>query len=224
MRLTDVSAIVFDLDGTLIDSRHDIARAANHALARYGLPTLPVDVIASYVGDGAPKLMERASGLERDSERFVGVLSEFREHYTAHAVIDTRPYPGVRETLDVLCAAPGRRLSLAVCTNKPRLATVAVLDQLDLSRYFTVVVAGDDLPTQKPEPEMLLSVCQRLRVPTTRCAMVGDGPQDIECGRRAGAVTIGVSYGIKSASEMRSAAPDFEVDHFAKLLPLLGWS
>ncbi len=215
--------IALDLDGTLIDSRHDIANAANAALDEHGLPTLPLELIASFVGDGAANLVDRACGPTAPSQVRRAVLQTFAAIYTRDAVVHTTCYPGVVEGLShfnsMAESSGGPRLAL--CTNKPRAMTDRVLDLLDLRRHFSVTVAADDLPDRKPHPAQLLWVGQQLDVAPETILMVGDGPQDIECGKRAGAMTVGVTYGIKDPREMRAACPDHVIDHFSELLELV---
>ena len=144
-----VRGIVFDLDGTLVDSRRDIAEAANHALAKHGLAPLPHAELESFVGDGAPLLMARAARLAVEDERVRALVADFLDYYSEHPVDHTGLMPGAEQALTQLSSLP-----LAVCTNKPRRTTLAVLRGLALSERFAGVVAGDDLPQKKPDPAM----------------------------------------------------------------------
>lgn len=202
---SSLRAVVFDLDGTLIDSRHDIAEAVNHTLVSSGRTALPLETVASFVGDGAITLIQRATGLETDDPELTRLHDRFRAYYTAHATEYTEVYPGVRETLVRLSRTS---LHVALCTNKPRQTTERVLDELELERFFDVVVCADDLPFKKPHPGPLLHIAERLAVHPSECVMVGDGPQDVLCGKAAGALTLGVTYGIKPATEVAAAGPD----------------
>lgn len=202
---SSLRAVVFDLDGTLIDSRHDIAAAVNHTLVSSGRAPLPLDVVASFVGDGAIAMIQRATQLEQTDPEFALLHDRFRAYYTAHATDYTEVYPGVRETLVRLSRT---NLRVALCTNKPRQTTERVLDELELERFFEVVVCADDLAFKKPHPAPLLYIAERLAVQPHECVMVGDGPQDVLCGRAAGALTLGVTYGIKPAHEVSAAGPD----------------
>ncbi len=215
-----LSALFFDLDGTLIDSREDIASAANYALEAHGLPTRTTTELASFVGDGACRLIERASQWTPDAPGFAPLLATFHERYLARAVVSTRPYPGVRKTLiDLRHRWP--ELQLAVCTNKPRQITDRVLGQLELDSYFAGVVGGDDLPTRKPDPAPVLWLCDALNVPPQACLLIGDGAQDVLAGQRAGTRTAGVRYGIKSEDLFETCAPDYDLDRFEQLSELL---
>ncbi len=213
-KMNQLQVLVFDLDGTLIDSHEDIAQAVNHALRGSGRQPLDAHVITSFVGDGYKKLLERATGLAPDAPELAELGATFLDYYATHATVFTTLYPGVRETLDLLV----QHYTLALCTNKPRVTTDAVLHELGLTRYFAVVVAGDDLTARKPDPAPLLHIAKVLKVQPAHMAMVGDGPQDIECGRAAGAWCVGVVFGMKAPDAMLAARPDYVVSRFADLV------
>jgi 2-phosphoglycolate phosphatase len=199
-----IGGIVFDLDGTLVDSCEDIAAAANHSLERAGLPTRSVDEIRSFIGDGARLLLARASGLLDTDRRFEALLESFSVYYTAHAIDRTSLLPGVREVLEALTDLP-----LAVCTNKPRVMTLAMLEGLGISGYFAAIVAAGDVDHNKPHPAPLQRVSSLLEVPCERLVLVGDGPQDIACARAAGARSIGITEAlIVPLERLRAAGPD----------------
>jgi phosphoglycolate phosphatase len=210
-------AVVFDLDGTLIDSELDIAAAANHALERAGLPSLPVERIKSFVGDGARALIARASGFDEHDTRVASLLADFLEYYIAHAATFSRPLPGAVAALDEL----GRTLPLALATNKARPATDAALALLDLARYFRVIVAGGDPPRPKPSPEPLTFIAERLGVAPHELVMVGDGPQDVLAGRAAGARTVAVRGGMASDERLLAASPDAVLASLTELPALI---
>jgi len=206
-------AVVFDLDGTLIDSSRDIAAAVNHALTRGALPTLPLARVKSFVGDGARVLMQRASGFDDHDARLTPLLADFLDYYAAHATTFTRPLPGALEALSEL----GSRFPLALATNKPRETTELVLAALGLARYFRVVVAGGDPPRQKPSAEPLCFIAERLALEPSELVMVGDGPQDVLAGRAAGARTVAVRGGMAEEERLLAAAPDVVIDSLSEL-------
>jgi 2-phosphoglycolate phosphatase len=210
--VTRIEAVVFDLDGTLVDSRDDIVAAASHALGVHGWPGLPTAEIVGHVGDGARKLVARCARLPEDASEVDTLLATFLDYYTTHPTVYTTVLPGVEWTLEELEGAP-----LAVCTNKPRATTELVLHNLDLARHFTLVVAGGDLPRPKPDPMQLRFIADRLRVPTDRLVMVGDGPQDVECGRAVGALTVGVEGGLAPRERLLQARPDVLLGSIAEL-------
>jgi phosphoglycolate phosphatase len=213
---TPVRGVIFDLDGTLIDSREDIARAVNHALTLHGFVELPLETISGYVGDGAVKLIERATGYSADDPAILALYAAFIDYYAAHPVVTTRVFPGVWPALDALSG-----LSLSVCTNKPRLTTDLILRALELTPRFRAVVAGDDLPKKKPDPLPILHLAERLGLELSEIVVVGDGEQDIAAGRAAGVRTIGVRHGIQPLEKMLAAGPDQVIGSLLELPALL---
>jgi len=209
--------IVFDLDGTLVDSRLDIAAATNHALVASGRSPLSVRTISGFVGDGARSLLARASGLSEDATELDGLLAIFSSYYTEHATVHTRPLPHALALLDVL----GRELPLALCTNKPRASTLRVLSGLGIEGAFAMVSAGGDQPERKPHAAPLLRLTQRLGVAPTHTLLVGDGPQDVATARSAGATSVAVLGGFTSEATLRAERPDHLIGSLAELPPLL---
>jgi 2-phosphoglycolate phosphatase len=195
-------AIAFDLDGTLIDSRRDIARAANYVREAAGLTQLPEEVVASFVGDGAKHLVAGVLGLAMNDPSLEQHLAVFIDYYTAHPTAHTTLMPGAVEALTALAHYP-----LALCTNKARRTTDAVLRELDLARHFRVVVAGDDVAHRKPHPLPLEHIARSLGIPASGLVMVGDGPQDVECGHAVGAHTVGLEGGILPIERLLAARP-----------------
>lgn len=198
-----VRAVVFDLDGTLIDSRGDIARAANHALVEHGFVALPEEQIAHYVGDGARRLLVRAANIEPTDSLVELLYASFIGYYTQHPTELTTFCPGAEAALAALADMP-----LALCTNKPRITTERVLDGLGIARLFRVVSAGGDLPVHKPDPGPVLQVAAQLGLLPSELVMVGDGAQDVGAGRAAGAHTIGVLGGIQAEERLLAAEPE----------------
>ena len=207
--------IVFDLDGTLIDSRADIANAANHALAAHGFATLSVSEISSFVGDGARVLLERAARLAPGAAELDPLLSTFLAYYAAHPTDHTLLIPGAHEALAHLSHLTD--VPLALCTNKPRSITDAVLANLRLPAHFSAIVAGGDLPKNKPDPLPLLHLAQELSLRPSELVMVGDGPQDILCAKAAGARSVGVEGGMQGAERLLATNPDVMLRSLADL-------
>ncbi|HVZ33673.1 MAG TPA: HAD-IA family hydrolase [Polyangiaceae bacterium] len=205
--MTPIGAVVFDLDGTLIDSAADIAQATNHCLAAAGLPEHPPEVIQGYIGDGSRMLLQRATGLGSNDRALDVLLQRFFDYYTEHALDQTRLLPHAREVLDALSGLP-----LGLCTNKPRVTTEAVLEGLGIAGDFAAVVAAGDVAQTKPHPAPLRRCAELLGVSIERVVMVGDGPQDIECAQAAGARSIGISEAIIMPLErLRAAHPEILV-------------
>lgn len=205
--MTAIAAVAFDLDGTLIDSVADIAAATNHCLAAEGLPQHELAQIRAFVGDGSRALLARASGLRAEDPRVDALLDRFLGYYTEHALVHTRLLPGAREVLGAL-----GRFPLALCTNKPRATTLAVLEGLGIARFFSAVVAGGDTAQTKPHAAPLRRCAELLGVNVERLVLVGDGPQDVGCARAAGARSIGISEAvIVPVAELQAAGPELIV-------------
>lgn len=208
--------IIFDLDGTLIDSRVDVANAANAARAAVGLASLPLETVQGYAGDGVTKLVERILPEERRGA-FDAALAAFLEFYAAHSLDHTTLYPGVLETVEALA----RDMKLAVVTNKRRYLTMPILEGLGVARFFSQVVGGDGPLARKPSPEPLISVCEAEGIPPGESLMVGDSPTDVAAARAAGIFVCGATYGYKPAEVVRAAGPDYVIDTFSEMLELV---
>jgi len=200
------TVVVFDLDGTLIDSRGDIVAAVNHALIQLGRAPLPGQLVIRYVGDGARALCARAAQLPEHSEEVDRLVELFLAYYIEHPVDFTRWAPGAQEALDALAQLP--EMSLALCTNKARAATDVVLAALGIRTRFRAVVAGGDIREKKPAPGPLLHVAKLLGASPESMVMVGDGPQDIECAHRAKVRSVGVESIFGFRDRLLDARPD----------------
>ena len=206
-----VDLLIFDLDGTLIDSRRDIAEAVNHALATLGLPPLPHERIASYVGDGTAELIRRSLG-PRHTALLEPALAAFMDHYSRHLVDHTTLYPHAKETLDRYAHKP-----MALISNKPERLVRAILEALRIAPYFTWVLGGDSLPRKKPDPAPVVRVLEASGVRCNRALMIGDSPTDIQAGRAAGTRTCGVTYGYKPPETVAAAGPDLLIASLEEL-------
>lgn len=213
--LQEISLLVFDLDGTLIDSEQDLALSVNLTLAKVGKPELPQETIASYVGQGVTLLVQRALGraaADAEVERSVRIfLEEYRKHMLDH----TAPYSGVREALEAL----GNR-KLAVLTNKPVNFSRQILAGLKLDSYFLKVYGGNSFANKKPDPAGLRTLMSELGAGASNTLMTGDSATDVETGRNAGAWTCGVTYGF-GAPTLEAAQPDLVVGNLHELAALL---
>ncbi len=199
-----IRAVLFDLDGTLVDSAGDLRNALNIVLAERGLRSLSLDEVKGMIGDGATKLVERGlAATGGDPATLMETHRAFLALYEANASSLTRPYTGAVETLTALQA---KGLPLAVVTNKPAAATAMVLEALDLARFFKVVVGGDTLPQRKPHPAPILHALEGLGIPAEAALMVGDNHHDITAARAAGTAAVAVTYGY-SHCPTRSSAP-----------------
>lgn len=221
------AAFIFDLDGTLIDSGQDIALSANFTRVHFGLPELPVATVIGYVGDGVQRLLERAlghgpatgqaghRGVPVDAAMLDEGLKVFADHYGRHLLDHTRPYPGVLETL-----LRFHRYPLHLATNKPRLFTDRLLAGLHLEGAFRTIVAGDEAPRRKPDPDHLARCLVGLDLPPQEVAVVGDSPNDILAARALGAVAVGCTYGLVAPHIVKAARPDHLLADFRSLAEL----
>jgi phosphoglycolate phosphatase len=208
-----VRLVVFDLDGTLVDSVRDLATAVNAALQRAapGAPFLPLDDVRVFVGEGARVLIERS--LERTAVRKSSdeVLPLFLECYRACLLDTTRLYPGVAEALDRL---QGR--TLAVLTNKPGDLSRRILEGLGVADRFARIWGPGEAPTRKPDPAGLLQLARELQADLEETVMVGDSPVDVRTGRAAGVFTVGVTYGLDPEA-LQADPPDLLVGDLGEL-------
>lgn len=197
--LKPVDAIVFDLDGTLVDSRPDLAAAVNAVRGELGLPALPVERVVAFVGHGAWMLVRRSLPEEVAGRDFEAAHRRFLELYYDRCLEETRPYPGVEAMLEALAA----RYPLAVVTNKPERHTRKVLEGLGLAPRLRFALGGDSLPERKPDPGPLREAGRRLGVDDpARLLYVGDSAIDGETARRAGAPAVLVAWGFGTAEEL----------------------
>lgn len=192
------AAIAFDLDGTLVDSRHDLASAVNVVRGELGLEPLPLERVVAFVGHGARVLVRRSLPATVAGDDFEAAFGRFLELYYERCLDETRPYPGVEAMLEALA----ERFPLAVVTNKPERHTRKVLEGLGLARRLRFALGGDSLAARKPEPEPLLEAARRLGVEPARLLYVGDSAIDGETAARAGAPAALVAWGFGSAEEL----------------------
>ena len=205
--------MVFDLDGTLIQSAEDLANSVNHALSRVGLAERTLAEVEGFVGDGVRKLIARSLGSEAH-ELFPETLEIFMEHYWEHCTDNTVLYPGVAETLAGLEGI----FRLAVLTNKSERFTIKILRHLGVMDYFGPLVAGDTLTEKKPDPAGILFLAQQWNLSAAELLMVGDHATDIQTGINAGAPTVFIEGGI---GERRGLTPDAVIKSIDELPALL---
>ncbi|WP_068637422.1 HAD-IA family hydrolase [Thauera butanivorans] len=215
-----IRALIFDLDGTLVDTIGGIAKAINCALVRHSLAPLTISEIADRVGEGGTALVEYAlkkARREVDSERAAQLQESYFQAYLSAPIHETRVFPGVIPMLEY---AKARDLDLAICTNKAGVLAKAVLDGLDLTRYFRFLVYGDSLPHRKPHPGPIEWIVGRLGLPPDACVMIGDTENDVCAARNSGVRSVFVSFGY-SRLESLSSQPDWVINDFDRLEPIL---
>ena len=206
--------LVFDLDGTLIDSELDLALAVNATRSNFGLGPLEHRVIASYVGEGAPLLIKRSLGPGAPDQQIEEGLQFFYAHYREHMLDNTYLYPGVRQGLDQLheSGAP-----MAVLTNKPVRFSQGIIEGLRLAGHFQRVYGGNSFETKKPHPEGLRFLMQELAAPKEGTLMVGDSAVDVQTARNAEVRCCGVTYGLRPDT-LEEHPPDVLVDTFEEVV------
>jgi phosphoglycolate phosphatase len=207
-------AFAFDLDGTLIDSRLDIAAACNHVLVHAGREPLDPAVIVGFVGDGVRQLLARAFRLPSDDPALDALVEQLVRYYAAHPVVQTTWMPGALATLDALSDAP-----VTLLTNKARDVTIAVLDALGARDRFAFVYAGGDGPL-KPRAEPVTATARALGMPAESLWVVGDGAQDVQSARAAGATAIAVLGGFTPEARLREAGADALIASLPELVAL----
>jgi len=220
LRAFDPRAIklaIFDLDGTLIDSRLDLVHSVNAALRHIGRPELPDEVIASYVGDGAPILIQRALGGEAVDQALVRKgLEFFLSYYREHKLDHTTVYPGIADALAAIQdssngASQAVARKMAVLTNKPLIPSRAIVGALGLGPFFTHIYGGNSFATKKPDPEGARKLLEETGVLPDQAVIIGDSHVDIRTGRNAGLWTVGVTYGF-APHTLGECPPDVLVD------------
>lgn len=217
-----VRAVVFDLDGTLIDSAPDLRTALNRLLTEENRRLLALDEVKMMIGDGAHKLVERgfaATGRAAGTGDLEVLTGRFLAFYEGHAAEQTRVYPGAAAALEAL---RGAGYGLGLCTNKPHAATLEILEALGLEGYFQVVLGGDSLPgVRKPDPRHLLAAVERLGAGPRQAVMVGDNRNDVAAARGAGMAVIVVSFGYPRMPVEKLGA-DLVIDRFTDLAGAIG--
>ena len=208
-----VDLMIFDLDGTLIESKWDIAQSVNFTLAELGLPERPIEEIFGFVGDGVKRLLRLAVG-EGNQTRFEEALKVFRGHYLEHCLDRTTFYPGIEPMLQHFSDKPK-----AIATNKSIEYTSAILQGLG-GNHFQCVIGGDDGFGLKPEPGMLLHVMEQLNVSKEQTVLVGDSTNDINGGHNAGIRVCAVGYGMGNRAKMEACQPDWFIERPEQLMEL----
>lgn len=224
MKFNDKKVILFDLDGTLINSAPDLALAVNHMLQTLNRETFSEDIIDTWVGNGAQILVNRALSGESEIDKNLDAsfaaeaLEIFLSFYAQNLCISTVTYPNVPTTLKALKEAGYR---LAIVTNKPFAFVEPILKGLELTGLFEIILGGDSLSQKKPDPAPLLHVCKKLDVTVEECVMIGDSKNDILAANAANMQSIGVSYGYNYGEDIGTYNPDVVFDDFANILTTL---
>ena len=224
MKFINKKVILFDLDGTLVDSAPDLALAVNHMLETLERETFSSETIRSWVGNGAQTLVKRSlsgsSVMDEniEPELFSKALDIFLDFYAQNLCVTTVAYPNVSATLKSL---KEKKYRMVVVTNKPFDFIQPLLEGLALKDLFELCLGGDSLTKRKPDPLPLLHVCERLNVRVSECVMVGDSKNDIIAANAANMHSIGVSYGYNYGEDISFYQPNRVVDDFSEIIALL---
>ena len=206
-----VDLVMFDLDGTLADTGHDLADAVNFTRAHFDRGALPDQAIYAHVGRGVEHLLKHALP-EESPHHFDDVMRVFLDHYEHHLLDRTVLYPGAREILEYF-----RDKRRVVISNKIERLAVAVVRGLGVDDQFDTILGGDSAAEKKPHPALLNLVLRRFQIPPGRALMVGDGDTDIDAGKGAGVITCGVTYGLGNKDDLIAAKPDFLIEDLSQL-------
>lgn len=201
--MNPVSLLIFDLDGTLIDSKKDLAISVNLTFRDLGLPEKPLEEIYGYVGNGVRRLIFDSLG-SADPALIEQSLQIFEAHYLKHLLDETVLYPGMEEVL-----AHFKEKKKAVVTNKPLLYTTRIMEGLGARPHFDLILGSEPIVNLKPHPEMILRTLDHLRIAPSEAVMIGDSANDVQAARAAGIKSCGVGYGICDPDLLRSTGPDF---------------
>ncbi|MEQ1354320.1 MAG: HAD-IA family hydrolase [Candidatus Acidiferrum sp.] len=212
---SSVRAIIFDLDGTLIDSKLDLVHSVNATLRELKRPELPEEIISSYIGNGAPVLVAKSLGPDVPPAELDRALKFFLTHYEAHKMDNTCAYPGVAEALEHLSAMP-----MAVLTNKPERTSVRILEALGLARYFRAIYGGNTFSTKKPDPLGVNTILREFSARPNEALLIGDSEVDVQTARNANILSAVVNYGF--GIHNRAAHPaDIYLDRLLDIVPAL---
>jgi len=208
-----ISLLIFDLDGTLVDTLEDITASVNHTLAHLGRNPISRDAVRQFVGEGIEALMARSLGGRTDC--LPEAVTLYKEHHRRNLVVRSTVYPAVKETLEHFRALP-----LAVISNKTTEFVVPLIERLGIARYFKMVIGADCGLPLKPAPDAVRHLMAEFRAPKERTAIVGDGTTDVRAGKAAGVITCSVTYGFRSEEELRKGGPDYVIHSLSELKTL----
>lgn len=212
--MKSVDLLIYDLDGTLIDSVQDIVNAVNFMLAVLELPKRSSEEVKSFIGEGVQSLVRRTIG-EENLDMADRALKTLKTYYGEHLLDHTKLYPGVLEMLEHF-----KSKKQVVVTNKPEKFSVQVLEGLGVRSFFEMVIGGDSVRTKKPSPEALFVILDKLKITPERAVIIGDSSIDIETGRNAKITTCAVTFGLGEKKALSASKPDFSISQFQDLTKL----
>jgi len=208
-----VGLLIFDLDGTLVNTLGDITASTNFMLDRFGRQPLDMQTVRRYVGDGISKLVERSFGGR--TENVAEAVALYKEHHRRNFTTHSTLYPSVKETLEYF-----RPIPMAVITNKSMEFCKPLLTHLGIGQSFEMIIGADSGLPLKPAPDAIFKIMEKYAMPKEHTAIVGDGTTDMQAGKAAGIITCAVTYGFRSEEELKKARPDFTIHAIADLRKL----
>jgi phosphoglycolate phosphatase len=217
--VASLKLIIFDLDGTLVDTGEDLAASLNFAVTPLGIPALRVDETVALVGEGLSRLIEKILEPKGLMAHHARTMKSFLNHYSAHLTDKSKPYPRIAETLESLKKA---RVILTVLSNKRADFSVRLLTELGLRGYFSLIAGSDTVPEKKPSPEAVKYVLRNFGCEPSEALVVGDSSYDIEAARNAGVRVAAATWGFRPREMLRGA--DYLLERMEDLLPIIGFS
>lgn len=208
--MISISLIIFDLDGTLVNTLEDIADAVNYTLGQLGRKPIALDAVRQYVGDGVETLMVRSLGGQ--TARIEEAVAVYKDHHRRNLVVRSSLYPGVRETLEHF-----KTLPLAVVSNKTMEFVSPLINHLGIGQFFKRIIGADSGLPLKPAPDAFQVIMSEFKAPKERTVVVGDGTTDVRAGKAAGIITCSVTYGFRSEEELRKSVPDYIIHTMSEL-------
>jgi 2-phosphoglycolate phosphatase len=211
----EVDLIIFDFDGTLVDSKVDIVNSVNFALERLGLSAKDFDTVAGYIGVGLEHLLLKCLG-DGQEDKYQQAYDLYCEHYRVHLLDNSAPYPHVKEILEHF-----KNKEIAIVSNRLSTSARRMLETFGLAHYFGYILGSENVSCRKPSPCPVLSVIDKFKIPKEKAIIVGDMDLDIKSGKEAGIMTCAVTYGLGKAEDIGKAGPDFIIDDIARLKEII---
>lgn len=213
-----IRAVMFDLDGTLLDTAPDFVAVVNKLLQENQRDELPHEIIRAGVSHGSKALVTLAFAIEETHENFQPLRARLLELYTHHIAVFTKPFPGIQDLLDKLAE---HDIAWGIATNKPAIYTDLLLEQLNINPAPAIVICPDHVKDSKPHPESLFLAAKELGCSPEEIIYIGDHLRDIECGRQAGSITIATAYGYIGDEDIDSWQADYRVEHADEIWPVI---
>lgn len=213
-----IRAVMFDLDGTLLDTAPDFVAVVNQLLIENEYEELAEDVIRACVSNGSKALVKLAFQIEESHEQFNQLRERLLELYTQHIAVFTKPFPGIEQLLEKLAS---HNIAWGIATNKPAAYTISLMEALDMQPPPAIVICPDHVQDSKPHPESLFMAAKEFGCAPEEIIYVGDHLRDIQCGQRAGSITIAAAYGYVGNEDIDAWQADYRVEHANEIWPIV---